>query len=329
MEREKGRAPGRRAPPRPRALRRRRAPRRRQRGASAAEFLIAAPVLLGIGGGTVQTGLLYHGKTTLNYATFEAARAGAVHHARVDAMREELGTRLAPLQGGDGSAAGAVAAIARSKAAVESPLTRIRILNPTVEAFERWGVTSVESGRRVIPNSHLRLREDPLGDVRAGVSLQDANLLKIEVVHGMELAVPVVGDLLTSAMRHIDPEHAPWYDAGLFPLRSVATVRMQSEAWMDEIVTAAAAPAPGGTEFSGEISPAISEAPGGPAGDGTDGGAGPTAGGGGAGDGACGPGLDLSLPVISGASCEVASPAFGPAAGHEPGVSSPIASPGC
>ena len=50
-------------------------------------------MLLGIGGGTVQTGLAYHGKTVLNYATFEAARTGAVQHALVDRMREPSSAR--------------------------------------------------------------------------------------------------------------------------------------------------------------------------------------------------------------------------------------------
>ena len=302
-------------------------PRRRQRGATLAEFLIVAPVLLGIGGGTLQTGLLYHGRTTLNYAAFEAARAGATRHASVEAMRAELGTRLAPLEGGTGSAASAAAAIARSKAAVASPYTRIRVLNPTLEAFEAWGVTSAESGRRVIPNSHLGLGGRPGPSVRAGVSLQDANLLKIEVTHGMRLDVPVVGTVLAGAMRRIDPEHAAWYDAGLFPLRSVATVRMQSEAWMNESVGAAAAPAPGGTEFTGQASLADVRAPGGPLGGG-DVATGPTDGGAG---GWCGPGsppLDLSLPVVPTESCAAAGPDhFG--APSTPVASSPIGGVGC
>ena len=217
---------------------------RRQRGATLAEFVVVAPVLLGIGGGTVQAGLAYHGKTVLNYATFEAARAGAVHHALMDEMEAELGTRLAPLQGGDGTVASAVEAIARSKASLGPSLTRVRILNPTAEAFDRWKVRSKESGREVIPNSHLRHRD---GEQRAGVTLQDANLLKIEVVHGFDLKVPLVGSLLTTALAAIDPdpERLPYYAAGLLPLRSVATVRMQSEVWGDDVATAAGT-APGG-----------------------------------------------------------------------------------
>ncbi len=220
---------------------------RRQRGATLAEFIVAAPVVLMVGGGTLQTGLLYHGKTTLNYATFEAARAGAVHHAQVPAMRDELGVRLAPLQGGTGEMETAAAAIARSKASVADEFTKIRVLNPTREAFEKWGETSVEDGRRVIPNSHLQHRDQT--EVKAGVSLRDANLLKIEVVHGVELRVPFIGGILAAAMRQVDPKNRAYYDDNRFPLTSVATVRMQSEAWADpDVFVAAGVPADGGTE---------------------------------------------------------------------------------
>ena len=53
-----------------------------------------------MGMGTLQAGLLYHGKSTLNYDTFEAARVGATQHAQPGPMRRELGIRLAALHGG-------------------------------------------------------------------------------------------------------------------------------------------------------------------------------------------------------------------------------------
>lgn len=277
---------------------------KRQRGATLVEFLAVAPIVLGIGGGTLQTGLLYHGKTTLNYATFEAARAGATHHARVAPMLDELGLRLAPLEGGTGELASAAAAIVKSKLAVRGPYTRIRVLNPTAEAFALWGETSVESGRRVIPNSHLRHRDD---GTRAQVSLQDANLLKIEVVHGVELKVPLVGGLLAAAMTRIDPENAAFYRDNRFPLTSVATVRMQSEAWGNDILLAAAAPAGGGGETVTDASSPVAGGATTPhdamAGGTTGGGAG---GGGGLCDGS--PPLDAFLPTLSsGQDCGVVS----------------------
>lgn len=214
-----------------------------QHGATLVEFSIVAPIVLFVGMATVQAGLIYHGKTTLNYATFEAARAGAVNNAQLSVMREELGIRLAPIQGGDGTAERALIAIAKSSVAVQNIVnTQVLVLNPTQAAFDDWGVISRESNRRVIPNSHLRHRDYTVGD-SSSLNLRDANLLKIEVTHGLELKVPVVGHFLTKALLTIDPENASFYVRNRLPLTSVATVRMQSEAWEDEIQAANLTPA--------------------------------------------------------------------------------------
>lgn len=211
-----------------------------QAGASMTEFLIVAPVMLFLGLGTVQAGLIYHGKTILNYATFEAARTGATNHAQVEPMRKELGTRLAPLQGGDGEQNKAMAAIIKSRALINDPLaTRIEIISPAAQSFEAWGVTNAD-GRTVIPNSHLRHQtHDRQGSTE--ITLQDANLLKIKVTHGLDLKIPFVSGFLMETMMLIDPENIAFYSRGKFPLTSVATVRMQSEAWEDAIVSATAA----------------------------------------------------------------------------------------
>ena len=115
---------------------------RNQQGASLVEFSIIGLTMVMIGLFTLQIGLLYHAKTTLNYAVFEAARTGAVNNASISAMRFELGTRLAPLEGGDGSASAAFEAGIKSSLKVIDPLnTRIDILNPTKAAFQGLGST--------------------------------------------------------------------------------------------------------------------------------------------------------------------------------------------
>ena len=190
----------------------------------------------------LQAAILYHGRTVLNYATFEAARVGATRHAQHKPMRKELGIRLAPLIGGDGTLESAATAIAKMSLAVESPVTfggdvqvptKLEILNPTVEAFdvENWGEQSLEyNNRRVIPNSHLRYQGD---DIKGGLSLQDANLLTIRVTQGIPLNVPVVGRLLAKLMVPLygdDVDKQLHLLSGRFPMSSTATVRMQSEA---------------------------------------------------------------------------------------------------
>ena len=231
---------------------------RLQSGATLLEFVLAAPVVMLLGMTTVQAALIYHGKTTLNYATFEAARTGAVNNAQLDAMKKELGIRLSPIQGGDGTLTSAAIAIAKSSARVMDPAgTHIKVLNPTTAAFADWGINSSESDRRVIPNSHLRHQEHTIGS-ESGLSLRDANLLKIEVTHGMDLKVPVVSGLIRKFMTLIDPENALFYHRNQFPLTSVATVRMQSEAWEDQIVLAnlpaTEGAEPGGSDYIGEPS---------------------------------------------------------------------------
>ena len=211
-----------------------------QKGATLPEFIIAAPLVMIIGMTTVQAGLIYHGKTTLNYAAFEAARAGAVNNAQLSVIRDTLGVRLAPVQGGDGSAKKAAIAIAKSALSVKDPLnTRVEVLNPTTAAFEDWGVNSQTANQRVIPNNHLRHKEHTVGTA-SGLSLRDANLLKIQVTYGIDMKIPVVSGIIARSMVLIDPTNAHYYIRNKFPVSSVATVRMQSEAWEGEIMAASA-----------------------------------------------------------------------------------------
>ena len=231
-----------------------------QQGASLVEFLIAAPVLLMVGLGTLQAGMLYHSKTVVNYATFEAARVGATNHAMPEPMKKELGLRLAPLYGGDGTMKMAAQAMARSAVEVESPINLdgsvaptpdIKILNPTLESFDKWGVASLEvSDRTAIPNSHLKHQPNKSdGEGTAAMTLADANLLKIQVTYGVELKIPFINRLILASLRGLediasdpDPVKQAYYLAGRIPITSTATVRMQSEAWKEGVELANAPP---------------------------------------------------------------------------------------
>ncbi|MCM8857521.1 MAG: DUF6531 domain-containing protein [Candidatus Thiodiazotropha sp.] len=222
----------------------------RQRGVAMTELLISLPALLLMGLGGWQTALLYDAKTTLNYATFEAARKGAVTHAQSDPMRQELGLRLAPLFGGDGSPRKAIAAITRASLDVQDPrFTEFEIINPTVEAFDDFGRDIVDPRNNEthfgIPNSHLRWRNQNVG--RSGVNIQDANLLRIKTTYGYQLKVPLMDRVIPAVMRLIDPEHIHYYNARRLPITSVATVRMQSDAWRDDNNVHMESPGSGGT----------------------------------------------------------------------------------
>ncbi|HEC28369.1 MAG TPA: pilus assembly protein, partial [Gammaproteobacteria bacterium] len=55
---------------------------KRMRGTSLTETLIILPVFLMLTLGALQTALIFEAKSSVNYATFMSARAGAVDHAR-------------------------------------------------------------------------------------------------------------------------------------------------------------------------------------------------------------------------------------------------------
>ena len=222
-----------------------------QSGASLAEFLVAAPLVLLVGMATLQAGLIYHGKTTLNYAVFEAARTGATHNAQVAVMRDELGQRLAPVKGGDGSLEHMALSMAKSVVdANDATTTELSILNPTPAAFDDWGLVSSVTQQRIIPNTHLRHKSDEIG-FASGLTIQDANLLKVRVVYGLDLKVPVVSDLIAEAMQIIDVENSHYYQRKKFPLSAVATVRMQSDAWESEVLASIAPAVAPQSETSG------------------------------------------------------------------------------
>ena len=69
----------------------------RQRGNAMTEFVIVIPVLILLIFGTIQIGLIYSAKVTLNYATFQSARLGATNNATYSALRRGLIRGLAPL----------------------------------------------------------------------------------------------------------------------------------------------------------------------------------------------------------------------------------------
>jgi RHS repeat-associated protein len=203
--------------------------RGRQSGAAMSEFVVAVPTLLVLGLGGMQGALMYNAKNTVTYATFEAARKGAVTHAQAGPIQEELGIRIAPLFGGDGSAEKAATAIARGLLEANDPrYTKIEILNPTQEAFLDFGVEN-DDGIIEIPNTNLRYRNRQI-ESRSGVNIQDANLLKIRVTYAYKLGVPLMNKIIPAVLMRFDPDNAAYYILGRVPVTSVAMVRMQSAA---------------------------------------------------------------------------------------------------
>lgn len=182
---------------------------KRSIGAASVEFAIVAtvaviPFVLGI----LQIGLLYGAKHTLNLAVFQAARAGAVHHADRAVMQRYLAKGLTPLHirstrrlDEDSWAAEATRAYARAYAEVRLPIqTRMRIFNPTAASFADFGQPGPAGPE--IPNDP-RLPRSFVG-TRSQQTLGEANLLGVRVEYCHRLIVPLADRLITSVLRRTD-----------------------------------------------------------------------------------------------------------------------------
>jgi hypothetical protein len=224
---------------------------RRQTGATLVEFALVMPLALLVVLGIIQIGLMFTAKQVLNQAAFMAGRAGAVHNAQQADMEDALTKALLPFYqdttiGND--LARLTLALLRAKQDVALGFVHIEKLSPTPEAFSDFGITSAASGgRKYIPNDNLEFRSHTPG-ASSGLSLQDANTLKIKVTYGYELKVPLMQSVVKSIMcafdtgvdafgRGNETAHAAptlcqaYYNKGRIPLVTYATVQMQTPAW--------------------------------------------------------------------------------------------------
>lgn len=159
------------------------------------ELLIIFPTLLMLVLGAFQFALIYQAKSTLNYATFMAARQGALKNGKMTSIKDGLAGGMTPLFATEKDDYGNFFK-ARVIAAVEvfNPLnTKIDILSPTANAYNAHKVDS-ESGTE-IPNDNLMYRPTT---VKGGMSVQDANLLTIQVTYCTRLIVPFVNRVIYS-----------------------------------------------------------------------------------------------------------------------------------
>ena len=176
-----------------------------QVGQAMVEFLIVIPVLILLIFGTIQLGFIYSAKTTLNYATFQAARLAATNHATYSSLRRGLIRGLAPLYTNsselddisddidEGVQSGSGRRDAQSE--VDNYVRIIRV-SPTAAQFAASGFGVVNSdGVMEIPNDNLMYRSGRLVD---GATIQDANLLKIRVQYCYKLMVPLVNRVIGS-----------------------------------------------------------------------------------------------------------------------------------
>jgi hypothetical protein len=168
---------------------------RRGSGQAMVEFLILFPTLLLLILCAFQFALIYQAKQTLNYATFMAARQGALKNGRMTPIKDALASGMTPLFNIKPELLDTEGLLrARLIAAVEAfnPLnTRVEILSPTAAAYNAHKADS-ESGTE-IPNDNLMYRPTT---AKGAMSVQDANLLTIRVTYCTRLIVPIVNRVI-------------------------------------------------------------------------------------------------------------------------------------
>lgn len=182
------------------------------------EFIIVLPVLLLLALGAIQFGLLYHAKATLNLAAFEAARAGALNQGKTNAMKLGLANGLRPLFTYTTDHGQIIGGFDTAKQEVQT-YAKIEVINPSDEALRYW------KGR--IPNNNLIYTKDA---TPTGLTLQDANILKIKVTYCYPLQVALLRNTIISLVRNGgDSFTATCYDAYRLPIVAQGIVRMQSD----------------------------------------------------------------------------------------------------
>lgn len=261
-------------------------------GQSAIEFLIVLPALVMLVFGTIQAGLLYRARATLNHATLLAARAGALHNGNQGEMRSALARGLLPLFAHAATPQGYEAARVRAVAeTAPGAMVTIEVLNPTAAAFADFGRARDDAGSgSELPNDTLAYRATTPG-AASKISIQDANLLHVRVTYCLRLIVPVIDRLLDGMLNSADPDgaapglrnpfgigavavSAPCTGAAAadrrIRIRSEAIVRMQSPFYRANLAGPGSSPGggepPGGAP-PGSGPPGAPAPPGGPAGD--------------------------------------------------------------
>ena len=168
-------------------------------GQAMTEFIIILPVMILLVLGTLQFAFIYNAKITLNYAAFEAARAGAVNNARQFAMQNAMARALAPLYTNDDTVAEYKEARTLIRQHITNGQLMIDLINPSADSFTDFGRTN--SGVRSIANDNLMYRGVTVGG-NSTQTIQDANLIKIQTYYCYEMIVPFVNRIIWLMMRY-------------------------------------------------------------------------------------------------------------------------------
>jgi hypothetical protein len=208
--------------------------RRSHTGSAIVEAVIALPIILLVGLSAVQWAFLHEARAVATHAAFMATRAGSLEHASVTSIRRAFAQALLPLYSPESSAAGLVSTLTQEVLPDVTASARIRILNPTREAFADFG--EVVNGELELPYADLDQRSTAPGSA-SGLNIQDANLLRVQVTYGHPLTVPFVGWIIARAAEAtqlmvpvFDARELAMLATERLPITVTSTVRMHSRA---------------------------------------------------------------------------------------------------
>ena len=208
-------------------------------GQAVVEAAIVLPLCLVLILCAIQVAQLQQARVLLEYAAFNAARAGVVHEADNGAggtrgpMHDAAALSLLPSFGRTDGFGAFTRTWARFRAheaalrALRLPVLQVWVLNPRRGDFARWG-------------EHLDGQEIDFDDVRPQAT--DANLLSIDLRYLYELRVPLANKLIQSAWL-LRPRAAPPADVAALgvaaknghyfvPVHAFYTMRMQSNPFL-------------------------------------------------------------------------------------------------
>jgi hypothetical protein len=209
--------------------------RLRCRGVATVEFhIVALFALLPLCLGMLQLALLLAENHHVDHAAFQAVRRAAMEQGDLQSARRAFAQAATTLfidsseELDDGNALARVATAYAAALTDQLRYARFSISNPGPEAQQDFAVRRGDF--RVIPNDGLQYRSAAPGP-RSGQSIQQANVLRMQVSWCRPLIVPFARQLLLGLLTVIDrdPWHQYCYSEGRVPIRSESASPMQSD----------------------------------------------------------------------------------------------------
>lgn len=203
-----------------------------QSGAAVAETIVIVPALLLVGMAVLHFALLAQARSNLEYATLMAARiASSQPNFGISATRNQMVEEV----------------ITRMKASEllpnRRPQVNVCILRPNQLAFNDFGTNTITPGSVAIPNSNLTSRSTANGP-NSGMSIQDANILHLQVSYRFDTPVPFMNfyddDAPSQLVQGKDLPLAPYTASnnsnyrGLF-IRAETALTMQTHALLNNL----------------------------------------------------------------------------------------------